>query len=198
LTGLASRPRNLAENKGFKRIRTEKIFRNFVCRAGFNWKLNMKNKPQKLRESLWRRKLTGAERAELHAEPEMLADLELESRLSEMLAEIPDAPVSSNFTARLMQAVELEEGRLSRQWGFNWIWHALLPRIAVTAAVVLFAGLTIHHYELASQRIQFAKNVALVAESQPLPSVDVLKNFDAIQRMSQPAHADEELLALLQ
>jgi hypothetical protein len=35
-----------------------------------------------------------------------------------------------------------------------------------------------------------------VAAAQPLPSVDALENLDAIQRMSQPAHADEELLAL--
>jgi hypothetical protein len=35
-----------------------------------------------------------------------------------------------------------------------------------------------------------------VTAAQPLPSVDALQNFDAIQRMSQPAHADEGLLAL--
>lgn len=126
------------------------------------------------------------------------ADLELEARLIQALARLPDAPVSSNFTARLMQAVEREESRPSRQWNFNWNWHTLLPRLAVTAAAVLFAGLTLHHYERASQRTAFAKNVALLAGSQPLPSVDALNNFDAIQRLNQPAHADEELLALLQ
>jgi negative regulator of sigma E activity len=125
------------------------------------------------------------------------ADLELQARLNQALARLPDAPVSSNFTARLMQAVELEESRLSRRWGFGWNWHALLPRIAVTAAVVLFAGLTVRQHELAARRTAFARNVALVAGAQPLPSVDALKNFDAIQRMSQP-RADEELLALMQ
>jgi hypothetical protein len=158
----------------------------------------MKNEPQPASESLWRRKLTDAERVALRARPELAAELELESRLSELLATIPDAPVSSNFTARLMRAVELEDARESRRRMFTWNWHALLPRIAVTAAVVLFAGLTFHHYQLTSQRTLLAKNVALVAESQPLPSVEALKNFDAIQRMSQPAHADDELLALLQ
>ncbi|MDD5139674.1 MAG: hypothetical protein PHY43_05360 [Verrucomicrobiales bacterium] len=160
----------------------------------------MKDKPlqDELRELLWRRKLTEAERSELRARPEISADLELESRLSETLAKIPDAPVASNFTTRLMQAVELEESRRSRKWSFSWNWHTLLPRVAVTAAVVLFAGLTFHHYELTSQRTALAKNVALVAGSLPSPGVDALKNFDAIQRMSQPAHADEELLALLQ
>lgn len=158
----------------------------------------MKNEPQPANESLWRRQLTDAERAELRARPEMAAALELESRLSEMLAKIPDAPVSSNFTARLMQAVELEDARQSRRWRFSWHWHARLPRIAVMAAVVLFAGLAFRHYQLTSQRALLAKNVALVAESQPLPSVEALKNFDVIQRLSQPAHADDELLALLQ
>jgi hypothetical protein len=126
------------------------------------------------------------------------ADRELEARLTQALARLPDARVPSNFTARLMQAIELEDARQSRRWRFNWNWHVLLPRVAVTAAALLFAGVTFRHYELASQRETLAKNVALVAGSQPLPSADVLNNFDAIQRMSQPAHADDELLALLQ
>jgi len=67
---------------------------------------------------------------------------------------------------------------------------------AVTAAVVLFAGLTVRHYELTARRMALARNVAMVAGSQPLPSVDALKNFDAIRRMSQPTRADDELLAL--
>ena len=60
-----------------------------------------------------------------------------------------------------------------------------------------FAGLALHRHELDARRAALAKNVALVAAAQPMPSVDALKNFDAIQRMSQP-HADEELLALMQ
>jgi hypothetical protein len=96
-----------------------------------------------------------------------------------------------------MQAVELEDSRNARSWSLGWNWHVWLPRVAVTAAVVLFTGLTLHHYELSSRRTALARSVALVAGSQPLPSVDALKNFDAIQRMSQP-RADEELLALMQ
>jgi hypothetical protein len=40
--------------------------------------------------------------------------------------------------------------------------------------------------------------VAQVTADQPVPSVEVLKNFDAIQRMSQPVTADKDLLALMQ
>lgn len=158
----------------------------------------MKDEPQHLRESLWRRQLTGAERANLQARPELAAEFELEARLSEMLAQLPEAPVSSNFTARLMQAVELEETRASRRRGFRWSWPPLLPRLAATAAVLLLVGLTAHHFEVKTQRVALAKKVALIAESQPLPSMEALNNFDIIQRMSQPAHADEELLALMQ
>jgi hypothetical protein len=63
-------------------------------------------------------------------------------------------------------------------------------------AVIGIAGLTYQRYEF-NQRARLARNVALLAGTQPLPSVEALKNFNAIQRMSQP-RADEELLALLQ
>jgi hypothetical protein len=120
----------------------------------------------------------------------------LQNEVRELLARLSDAPVPSNFTARVWQAIDLEESRRSRPW--RWNWHALLPRIAVATAFVLFAGVTFHHYEQNAHRTAFAKNVALFAEAQQLPSVEALKNFDVIQRMSQPAHADEELLAILQ
>lgn len=124
------------------------------------------------------------------------SDRELDVRLTQALARLPDAPVSSNFTARLMQAVEMEDARPSRRW--SWNWRALLPRVAVAAAAFLVAGLAFHHHELASQRAELANNVALIAGSQPLPNVDALSNFDVIKRMGKPARADEELLALMQ
>jgi hypothetical protein len=94
-----------------------------------------------------------------------------------------------------MQAIDLEESRSRRKWNFNW--HLFLPRVAVATIAIVFGSLALHQHELSNQRHQIADSVALVA-GQPLPSVDALKNFDAIQRMCQPAHADDELLALLQ
>jgi len=157
----------------------------------------MKDEPLQnpLRELVWRRKLTGAERAELRAPPETQADWELESRLTEGLARLPDAAMPSNFTARVLQAVEREEMR-PRATGWHWTWRVLVPRLAVGVAVIGIAGLTYQHHEF-NQRARLARNVALMAAAQPLPSVEALKNFNAIQRMSQP-RADEELLALLQ
>ncbi len=114
----------------------------------------------------------------------------------ELLSRMTDAPVSSNFTARVMQAVEREELQAARTRGWGWNWHSLLPRAAATATVMIAAGLALYQHQVYNQRAELARNVVLVANAQPLPSVDALQNFDAIQRMSQPAHADEELLAL--
>jgi hypothetical protein len=116
--------------------------------------------------------------------------------LRELLSRLPDAPVSSNFTARVMRAVEIEELQAARRRGWHWNWHALLPRAAAAAMLMVAAGFTLYQHEIYSRRFELAQNVALVASAQQLPSVDALQNFDAIQRMSQPAHADEELLAL--
>jgi anti-sigma-K factor RskA len=115
--------------------------------------------------------------------------------LRELLSRLPDAPVSSNFTARVMQAVEREESLAARTRGWRWNWHALLPRAAAAAVMVIAVGFTFYQHEISNQRAAMAQSVALLAQSQP-PSVDALQNFDAIQRMSQPAHADEGLLAL--
>ena len=111
------------------------------------------------------------------------------------LSRLPDAPVASNFTARVMQAVELEEARTRRRWSVSaWNWRAILPRFAVAAVVIVAAGLAFERHETAAQREQLAINIAQAAHS--MPSIEALQNFDAIRRMSQPAHADEGLLAL--
>ena len=157
----------------------------------------MKDQPSDARESLWRRKLSEAERAELRARPE----LELEARLSEALAGIPDAPVPSNFPARVLNAVELEDSKALRQAkGQWWNWRSLLPRLAGATAILVVVGLGVQHHETHLHHLALARNVAKVAVAQPPPSVDVLENLDAIQRMgaANANHADGELLAALQ
>ena len=158
----------------------------------------MKSEPiqNPLRETVWRRKLTEAERAGLREQPETQAELELESRLTAGLARLPDAAVPSNFTARVLQAVERETVLRPRPTVWRWSWHVLAPRLAVGVAVIGIAGLAYQRHEF-NQRARLAQNVARLAGTQTMPSVEALKNFNAIQRMSQP-HADEKLLALLQ
>ncbi|MGA2788727.1 MAG: hypothetical protein ABSF60_14495 [Verrucomicrobiota bacterium] len=155
----------------------------------------------KLRESGWRREFTEAEeaglRAHLAAHPDARADWEMETALNAALTRLPDASVPSNFTARVLQAVEREEARL-RPWSWRWNWHVLVPRVAFAVAVIAFTGLVFQHHEIYRQRITLARDVALVTGGQPMPSPEALENFDAIRRMSQPQHADDELLALMQ
>jgi hypothetical protein len=155
----------------------------------------MATQPSDSNESLWRRPLTDAERAALRTQPELV----LEARLTESLAKIPDAPVASNFTARILAAIDLEETRSARPRNFHWNWHAWFPRLAATMAFLVFAGVSWQHYEhyaVSSHHTLLARNVASAAAAQPLPSVEALQNFDTIQRMGQPARADDELLAL--
>lgn len=157
----------------------------------------MENQIPDPREALWRRKLSEAERAELQGRPE----LELEARLTEALARISDAPVPSNFAARVMDAVEFEEARLARSAkapAWHWNWRLLLPRAAVTAAILLFAGVGLERYEANLQRAEIARTLSMVVSSKAVPSLDALNNFDAIQRMSQSGRADTDLLAALQ
>ena len=152
----------------------------------------MENKPSELRESLWRRKLSAEERATLRVQPE----LELEARLTAALAKISDAPTPSNFTARVLAVIELEEKQAARSRQ-GWSWRSLFPRLAVATAVLVFIGMGVQRYETNSHRVALAQTLVQVASAQS-PGVDALENLDAIQGMSQSAHADNDLLAVLQ
>ena len=164
--------------------------------AACNWishfHLQNRRKPRRRRASFLRNFVC----APVFNQKQTMKNDPLQNELRELLSRLPDAPVASNFTARVLQAVDLDESRRARKWNFILNWRTFLPRAAVATAVVLLAGLTLQHYELNSHRTALAKKVALVAGT-PMPSVDALKNFDAIRRMSQPARPDEELLALM-
>jgi len=154
----------------------------------------MESKPSGWREWVWRRPLTAAERAKVGAEP----DLELETLLTEGLKHIPDAPVPSNFTSRVLAAVDREEGARVSSRSWHWNWRMLLPRVVAMAAILVFTGTVWERYEVRSERSILVKNIAQVTYSKQVPSLDAIYNFDAIQRMSQPVAADKELLALMQ
>jgi len=154
----------------------------------------MENKPSNLPESLWRRKLSAAEQAELSAQPE----LQTEARLTDALTKLSDVPVASNFTTRVMDAIDREETLAARAAAWHWNWRSLFPRLTVAAAVLIFAGMSIQRYEASSHHNAMIRTVAMVAGASSQPSVDALENLDVIQRMSQSAHADGDLLAYLQ
>ncbi|HEX3626767.1 MAG TPA: hypothetical protein VH280_15250 [Verrucomicrobiae bacterium] len=116
-------------------------------------------------------------------------------QLRELLSRLPDAPVASNFTERVLQAIEAEEMRRFRRGLMGWNWRVFFPRITVTAAAAGIVAVAFHQHELTVQSQRIGQDVYVVA-SQPMPGVEALKNFDAIQRMGQSARPDEDLLAL--
>jgi len=136
-------------------------------------------------------------RSQLAADPAARADWETETALNAALDRLPAVSVSSNFTARVMQAVEREDARPRAASWWNWNWHVLVPRVAVATAAVVVGLLALHQHAVRSQRIALVKSVALATGGQAVPSAEALENFDAIRRMSRPQHADDELLDLM-
>src|ERR1043166_4926015 len=94
-----------------------------------------------LREQSWRRKLSPNEEAELRAwlaaHPEAQADWETEAGLTEVLNRLPNAPVPSNFTARVLQNIECDAAAEVRKRvpGRNWFLRSWLAKAAAIAVV---------------------------------------------------------------
>ena len=151
-----------------------------------------------LREKAWRHRLSDAEiasvRAWLAQHPELRADWELEAGLSDALGRLPDVSVPSNFTARVLQAVERDTAvtrpALRR---FDWFWRSLVPRLAVVAIMLGVGGLA-YHQQATSRRAALVRDVKVVAGVASLPSPDILLNFDTISRISSTPGPDRELI----
>ncbi len=165
------------------------------------------NEPAEIRwrEKCWRRELSAAERRELRlwleSHPELKPEFELELSLHQALGTLKDVSVPSNFTSRLLQAVEREEAqseRLANRHRAGW-WEnfkAWMPRFGV-GAVILVAGLLSYQQFQIGERQKMLDSVTAVAEVSTLPAPEILHDFDAIQAMTRTPGPDEELLALM-
>jgi hypothetical protein len=168
-------------------------------------KANMQNAEfQNLKEAGWRRPLTAAERARLReflaAHPEWQESWDKEAALSGLLRRRPDVAVSTNFTARVLQAAQRLPAKPSwrRRLGmFPWLPAGWVPRAALAAAVVCCGVLSFHQYE-ALRRAQVVRELADGSSLAVLPSIDWLQNFDTIDRLDKVKLADDELLTVLQ
>ncbi len=157
----------------------------------------------KLLEASWQRALTPAESAELRAwlatHPEARADWEANAALSRALDNLPDAPVPSNFTARVLQAAELEQAARQRDTKTKLprSWLAWLPKAAVAAVFVVMSLMAFREASYQKQQ-RFARSLKTVTAVAALPGPEVLQDFEAIQQLSPTRPPDLELLALLQ
>ena len=161
----------------------------------------MNNDPiyNRLRELKWRRELAGVEEAELRAwlqaHPEARTDWEAEAGLAAALDCLPDAPVPSNFTARVLQAVEREAAVEPRR-SLGWLRRRWLPRAAFATSVAM-AGLVSYLLIQNAERKKLAESVATVANVSSLPGPDILQDYDAIRASNPATTPDEQLLVLL-
>lgn len=159
-----------------------------------------------LRESSWRRPLTPAEAAELEkylvAHPEARADWDSDAQLNRALERLPDAaPVSSNFTARVLETVRLEAKAVSREHargGFAWRnFGKWFPRLAAVG-LAMGLGVLVWHRHAVQVRTDRARNLAGLA-SVLAANPDVMANYEPISRLGgSPVTPDVELIALLQ
>ena len=164
--------------------------------------MNDQEKDQ-LRELNWRRPLNPEEQAQLQvwleADSEKRADWEVEARLTEGLSQLTDAPLASNFTARVLKAIEREEAadaRRRRRARVAW-WLRWLPRAAFAALIGTGGFFAAQQLYLARVRADIRTSVEVVSSVPSMPGPEILEDFDAIRALSS-SEADEKLLTLLQ
>ena len=160
-----------------------------------------------LLDTALRRKLTAEEEARLQAflarDPQARAVWEEEMALSQLLNGLPDAPLASNFTAQVLQAVEHDTRLRKAPKLFRWLG---LPRpaqrYAAACLAVVLAALGYWQYEsvrrekLALALHRLAPHFDTPSTTVALTPVELWNNFDAINRLPQ-TQTDEELLAVL-
>lgn len=141
--------------------------------------------------------------ARLRQHPEIGPLWEEEAGLTRLLHELPDAPVSSNLTARIISAVERETAGSTALWpAFRWLrLPRPLGRLAIACALLAFVPLGYHQYQASAREkrvvalTHVARNVAVPAELVELPAIELWRDFDAIDLLGKTEPpADEELL----
>ena len=158
-----------------------------------------------LLQTSWRRKLSAEEEAQLRAwlaaHPEAQTDWEEEALLTQQLERLPKAPLASNFTAQVMQKLDLEVAREEREphgWNLPQWWRRIVPRLAPALLLAVLAATGVVQY----QKYQHTQMVDSVKRLTPVASVlqpEIMQDFDAIQQLRYvPSVSDEELLAALQ
>ena len=149
-------------------------------------------------------------RGYLAAHPAAAADWEDDDALDRGLAALPDVPVSPDFNARVMAEVRREAGHRStapvqsvgtrsnvvRFPGFS----RMLNPLAAAAVVALLIGgsALVWRQQRDLRHAAMAESLAKFSDTTAVPGVEVLRDFAAIQRLSQTlVSGDEELAAAL-
>src|SRR5688572_26567963 len=137
------------------------------------------------------------------ADPALREAWLLEQNLQRALDQLPNVPVSTNFTSLVLQSVRSEQPSTQHKPS-GWL-RLRFPRLAAGLAVVgLAAFLTLHQYRKAqheemAQSVGSFTQVASALSPEQRPGL-AFQDFEAIQRYSLPSGSelDLELLAALQ
>lgn len=135
------------------------------------------------------------------------AEFEQEQALEQLLDRLPAAPVSSNFTALVLQQVEAEKRQKKREGEgtpFSLpFFRSAFARVAAGIVAVAAIGLaTVNYYEkaqrqtLAESAQTFTALASAISSDKARPE-QVFQDFDAIQRLSFPAQGDVDLELLV-
>jgi len=140
--------------------------------------------------------------------PERTVDWELECELDRILRGLPDAPLSSNFTARVLSQVQRTEEKerterrrhvLSRVVG--WLGSPAHAWQMGVAMLMLTVGLVVHHQYRMVNRSLLAHNVAAVSDLTAGKNLQLWQDFRCIYYIAKlpeasPAEDDDLLNAL--
>ncbi len=155
-----------------------------------------------------RRVLTNEERARLNqileVNPGGWPNRDEELALTGLLDRLPAAPLASNFSARVMQAIELAEadsGRTAKRR--SWLnLRGWMGRLAWSTAAIALSLTSWTQYRT-WQRTEYARSITAISEVAAVPSVEMLRDFEVIHTFARvptavEAEADISLLAALQ
>lgn len=150
----------------------------------------MKNqRAEQLLDTAARRRLSANEQAEWDAllgqcATSERAPWEDEMRLNRVLGTLIQIPVSSNFTTRVLGALERE---LRRGDGRRAAWLRWLPLLrwrwqwaAGSVAILLLTAVTLQQGQRVQARQDVVHSAGMLAEAGNLPSLEMLRDFDAI------------------
>ena len=164
----------------------------------------MSESEQHLRETVWRRKLTPEEEARLQsllaASPAQQREWEQDFALTDHLRQLPDAPVPSNFTAQVMQALDTELARQEREGasagGWLFWFKRWAPKLAPVTLALIVGAFSVQTYRNHQTREEMARSVAMVLSTPEVLTPEIMEDFEIIQHL--PSVTDEDLLAALQ
>ncbi|HUS37316.1 MAG TPA: hypothetical protein VM680_18360 [Verrucomicrobiae bacterium] len=134
-------------------------------------------------------------------------ELEAELQIGRALGGMPKPPpVSSNFTALVLQQINQPAPESRRAGWLDWLRWPRFARIAGIAVITIGLGATLIHREVEQRRVaatvrNFAGGISAVAaksDAEPQVVMAVMQDFEAIQSLpASETYVDNDLLAAL-